>query len=766
MISGGGKVRMPPAGPGLKQEQVATLRRWIDEGAVWPATASSKSTIQPRSTHWSYQPIQRPQIPTVKAAQSARNPIDAFILARLERDGIAPSAETDRRTLIRRVSLDLIGLPPSLDEVEDFVADRRPEAYERVVDRLLQSPHYGEKWARHWLDLARYADSDGYEKDLPRLSAWRWRRWVIDSLNQDLPFDEFTVEQIAGDLLPNATVEQKVATGFHRNSLVNREGGIDREQLRVEQAVDRTNTVGSVWLGLTVGCAQCHDHKYDKISQKEYYQLFAFFNPAEDNEIEAPLPGEVGPYLRTLKEYQKKRQELIKEYGVEPLQKEWEPRVIDASRNPGKYGGDWDLAWTVLWNDERKILLKNPAERTRKETDKLTDHFLEWYSAVVSKERYTQLKFKELREKLTKLRETYPALTEASGIVDTPSPLKPHVLIRGDFRNPGIEVQPNVLAVLNPLRAGDKPNRLDLARWIVAKDNPLTARVAVNRMWQALFGIGLVSTPSDFGTQGERPTHPQLLDWLAAEFRDSGWSMKHMHKLIVQSATYRQSSKARKELETIDPGNRLLARQSRIRLEAELLRDSALSVSGLLDPSIGGPSIRPPQPAGLTNLGYGNFVKWPESTGRERYRRGLYIFFQRTVPYPQLMMFDAPDSNVSCPKRERSTTPLQALNLLNDPVFFEAAQAMAARLWRENPGADANRLDTAFRLALGRHPSAVERDRMLSYLDQQRRRFEKESALSASLFPGKLEGASSSEVSAWVVLSRAILNLDEFLTRE
>ena len=446
--------------------------------------------------------------------------------------------------------------------------------------------------------------------------------------------------------------------------------------------------MGSVWLGLTVGCAQCHDHKYDKISQKEYYQLFAFFSPAEDSEIEAPIPGEVGPYLRTLKEYQEKRAELIKEYGVEPLQKEWEPKVIEASRNPGKYGGDWDLAWTVLWNDERKILLKNPAERTRKQADKLTDHFLEWYSAVISKERYAQLKFKELREKLAQLRETYPALTEASGIVDMPSPPKPHVLIRGDFRNPGIEVQPNVLAVLNPLNAGDKPNRLDLARWIVAKDNPLTARVAVNRMWQALFGTGLVSTPSDFGTQGERPTHPQLLDWLAAEFRDSGWSVKHMHRLIVESATYRQSSKARKELKDIDPGNRLLARQSRIRLEAELLRDSALSVSGLLDPSIGGPSIRPPQPAGLTNLGYGNFVKWPESTGRERYRRGLYIFFQRTVPYPQLMMFDAPDSNVSCPKRERSTTPLQALNLLNDPVFFEAAQAMAARLWLENLGTD------------------------------------------------------------------------------
>jgi hypothetical protein len=687
-------------------------------------------------------------------------------MARLEQDRLVPSEEADRHTLIRRLGLDLIGLPPSLEEVENFIADDRPDAYQRVVDRLLQSPHYGEKWARHWLDLARYADSDGYEKDLPRPSAWRWRRWVIDSLNKDLPFDKFTVEQIAGDLLPHATIEQRVGTGFHRNSLVNREGGIDREQLRIEQAVDRVNTVGSVWLGLTVGCAQCHDHKYDRISQKEYYQLFAFFNPAEDTEVEAPLPGEIGSYLRNLKEYQEKRQELIKEYGIEPLQKEWEPRVIEASRNPGKYGGDWDLAWTVLWNDERKILLKDPAERTRKESDKLTDHFLEWYSAVVSKERYAQLKFKELREKLAKLRETYPALTEASGIVDMPAPPKAHVLVRGDFRNPGIEVQPDVPGVLNPLNAGSRPNRLDLARWIVAKDNPLTARVAVNRMWQTFFGTGLVSTPADFGVQGERPTHPELLDWLAAEFRDGGWSMKHMHKLIVESATYRQSSRARKELENIDPNNRLLARQSRLRLEAELLRDSVLAVSGLLDRTVGGPSIRPPLPAGLTNLGYGNFVKWPENTGPERYRRGLYIFFQRTVPYPQLMMFDAPDSNVSCPKRERSTTPLQALNLLNDPVFFEAAQAMAAGLWRENLGDDASRSDTAFRLALSRSPSIVEKDRMLSYLEQQRSRLLQKPALAASLFPGKLEGVTGVDIAAWVVLSRSILNLDEFLTRE
>lgn len=765
LVSGQEKTVMPPAGPRLNADQLATLRRWIDQGAVWPETAAEVKTGA-RNKHWSFQPVLRTSPPTVRKPAWVRGPIDSFVLARLEKEAIEPSPEADRRTLIRRVSLDLIGLPPSAAEVEAFVQDKDPDAYERVVDRLLASPHYGEKWARHWLDLARYADSDGYEKDLPRHYAWRWRQWVIDALNRDLPFDRFTVDQIAGDLLPDASVEHKVATGFHRNALTNREGGIDREQLRVEQAVDRANTVASVWLGLTAGCAQCHDHKYDPISQKEYYQLFAFFGPAEETEIEAPRPGEMGSYLRTLSEYQRKRQSLLEKYGVAPLQAEWEPRVIEASRNPGKYGGDWDLAWTVLWNDERKILLKKPPERTRKEEDKLTDHFLEWYSAVVSKDRYAELKFKELRAELKQLRSAHPGLTEAHVISDQANPPKSHILLRGDFRSPGIEVQPGVLSVLNPFRAGPSPTRLDLARWIVADDNPLTGRVAVNRMWQVFFGRGLVSTPADFGMQGEKPTHPELLDWLASEFQQKGWSVKRMHKLIVESAVYRQSSVSRKDLENRDPDNKLLARQARLRLEAEALRDSALAVSGLLEPSIGGPSIRPPLPAGMTNLGYGDFVQWPESEGRERYRRGLYIFFQRTVPYPQLMMFDAPDSNVSCARRERSTTPLQALNLLNDPVFFEAAQAMAVRIWREGPPSETAKVDYGYRLTVGRPPSAREKNRVLGFLDQQRRRFTVDAKLAATIYDASVEGANSTDLAAWIALSRSLLNMDEFLTRE
>ncbi len=696
----------------------------------------------------------------------ARNGVDAFILARLEHEGIAPSPEADRRTLIRRLSLDLTGLPPSREEIAAFVDDNRHDAYERQVDRLLASPHYGEKWARHWLDLARYADSDGYEKDLPRPWAWRYRQWVIDALNRDMPYDEFTIEQIAGDLLPGATAEQKVATGFHRNALTNREGGIDREQLRVEQVVDRTSTVGTVWLGLTVGCAQCHDHKYDPISQQEFYQLSAFFNSADEVDIEAPMPGEMGPYLGRQAACAQERRKMIEQYNVAPLQTAWEPKVIEASKHPGKYGGDWDLAWTVLWNDERQILLKDSDQRTQNEQDKLTDHFLEWYSAVVSRETYKELKFTELREKLATLKQSCPALSEAQTVVDSSTPRKAFVLVRGDFRDRGIEVQPRTPAILPPLPSGATSNRLTLARWLVTQENPLTARVAVNRIWQEFFGRGIVATSEDFGAQGERPSHPELLDWLATEFMARGWSMKSIQKLIVESATYRQSSVSRKELVDRDPYNRLLARQSRLRLEAELIRDAALEASGLLNPKIGGPSVRPPQPVSLTSLGYGDFVKWKESEGAERYRRGLYIFFQRAVPYPQLMTFDAPDSNLTCTRRLRSTTPLQALNLLNDPVFFEAAQALAVRVLREAPSALDSRLDYAFELCLARKPSMGEREKLRAYLDKQATIFHEESGMANQALSAKLEGIDPVTTGTWVALSRALLNLDEFITRE
>ncbi len=728
LVSGAGKVVMPPAGPRLSAENIATLRAWIDQGAPWPDSYQFQaSTRKPREKHWSFVAPKRAEPPVTQNRAWVRNPIDAFILSRLESEGVSPSPEADRPTLIRRLSLDLTGLPPSPQEVAEFLSDRRPDAYERLVDRLLASPHYGEKWARHWLDQARYADSDGYEKDLARPWAWRYRHWLIDALNRDMPYDEFTIEQIAGDLLPGATTDQKIATGFHRNALTNREGGIDREQLRVEQMVDRISTVGAAWLGLTVGCAQCHDHKYDPISQKEFYQLGAFFNSVDEVDAEAPLPGEMGPYLASQARCADARRKLLEQYGVAPLQTEWEPKAIEAGRHPGKYGGDWDLAWTVLWNDERQILLTDPAGRTQKEQDKLTDHFLEWYSAVTSKEQYTELKFKELREKIAALKQSCPALSEASG---------------------------------------SSPTRLTLARWLVQKDNPLTARVAVNRMWQTFFGRGLVATSEDFGAQGERPSHPELLDWLALEFMSRGWSQKSMHKLIVESATYRQSSAARTELVERDPYNRLLARQSRLRLDAELVCDAALAASGLLNSAIGGPSVRPAQPAGLTSLGYGEFVKWKDSEGPDRYRRGLYTFFQRSVPYPQLMTFDAPNSNLTCTRRLRSTTPLQALNLLNDPVFFEAAQALAARVLREAPSGLDDRIDYAFEVCLARKPTAREREKVRAYFDRQSGIFQQEPGAAVKMFPARLEGVEPLTAGAWAAVSRALLNLDEFITRE
>ena len=771
---------MPLVGERLTPEQVELLRAWIDQGAEWLEQAEAASQVaksekpRPESKHWAFIAPQRPPIPPVRNSSWVRNPIDAFVLAKLDAEGIEPSPEADRATLIRRVSLDLIGLPPTLAEADQFLTDDRPDAFERLVDRLLASPHYGEKWARHWLDLAHYADSDGYESDRPRPHAWRWRHWVIEALNQNMPFDHFTTEQLAGELLPNATVEQSVATGFLRNTLTNREGGIDIEEFRVEQVVDRTNTLGTVWLGLTVGCARCHDHKYDPISQKEYYQLSAFFNTAQEVNIEAPLPGEMGPYLRQQPEYQKKRTALLDEYNVHELQAEWEKRLLEAAANPGA-NDKWDFAWDIvqkLLDGAEQTLRLNPFERTQKKQDQLTEYFVRWYGTNMvpaeSREGYKGLKSKELWEILGPLQDEYPALSEAQTIADSPNPPKTQILIRGDFRQPGVEVQPNTPTVLHPLRRDGMPTRLTLARWLFSRDNPLTARVTANRMWQEFFGQGLVKTSENFGTGGDRPTHPKLLDWLAVEFMDNGWNVKKTHKLIVTSATYRQSSKTRRELQSRDPYNKLLARQSRFRLSAELIRDVTLAASGLLNPAIGGKSILPPLPAGVVKLGFGgdDHRIWKESQGPDRYRRGLYILFRRTTPYPQLMTFDAPDSLLTCSRRERSTTPLQALNLLNDPVFFEAAQGLAVRVLREKQGSMSDRIDYAFRLCLTRRPKPSERERLLKYYQQQREILEREPGSIGERFPAKwVEGIDPAEAAAWVGVSQVLLNLDEFITR-
>ena len=747
---------MPPGGARLSTAEIAAISRWIDEGAKWPLTAKAKS-VQPTTTHWAFQPITRPPSPAVRNRAWGRNPIDAFVLARLESEGIAPSPEASKTTLVRRLKLDLTGLPPTPAEVAGFLSDDRPDAYERLVHQFLASPHYGEKWARHWLDLARYADSDGYEKDQIRPMAWRWRQWVIDALNNDMPFDQFTIEQLAGDMLPNATMEQRVATGFQRNTLTNREAGVDREETRFGQIVDRTNTASTVWLGLTAGCAQCHDHKFDPISQREYYQLFSFFNSADDDTIDAPMPGEMGPFLRAKAEYDRKRAELLEKYGVAELQAQWETHMRQAISDAGK-DLEFDFSLTsmrAMFDHATRILMTEPSKRRPIDANRLTRYFITNIGPEFGRDKAVTAKMKELRDKLAPLDAAFPGLTQAMVMVPRdPDHEKTYIKVRGDWKSNGIEVKPGVLAVMPPMRSAETANRLTFAEWLVSRENPLTARVAVNRAWQEFFGKGIVRTSEDFGKTGEPPSHPQLLDWLASEFQDQGYSMKKLHKTIVMSAAYRQSSKLRPELKDRDPDNTLLARQSRLRLSAEQIRDSALWAGGILDTRIGGKSVRPPMPAGVAELSYGG-SKWKESEGIDRYRRGLYIHFQRTTPYPQLMTFDAPDSNTTCSRRRASNSPLQALNLLNDPVFAEAYNGIAIRGLNEAQGGFRERVDHLFALTLSRRPSASERERLGKFLDQQTELLRK---------GGKPEAAI--EQQAWASVGRVLMNLDEFITRE
>ena len=774
---------MPLGGERLTPEQVGLLRAWIDQGAEWgektKATREVSKSKKRQSTHWAFIPPEKAPLPRVRNRDWGKNPIDAFVLAKLEAEGVEPSPEADRPKLIRRVSLDLIGLPPTPEELDRFLNDDQPGAYQRLVDRLLASPHYGEKWALQWLDLARFGESDGYQTDFVRSHAWRWRHWVIDAFNRNMPFDQFTIEQIAGDLLPRATVEQKVATGFHRNTLTNRETGFPLEMDRVEQVVDRTNTFGTVWLALGVGCARCHDHKFDPITQKEYYQFYAFFNTAVEVNLDAPLAGEMQSYLQRKTEYDRKWRKLMAEHKVAEQQAGWEKRMLEVSANPTNpeitlerkiqfehLQFEIDGIGQSRFMGGEEILITPPSHRPPKHAERLTRYFI-FRPSGVSEQQRKQLKWEELSKKLAELDAAYPALSEAQTLTENPNPPQTHILIRGGFRDPGIEVQPNTPAFLPSLPPHNGgASRLSLGRWVVSRDNPLTARVAVNRMWQEFFGQGLIKTSEDFGARGDPPTHPKLLDWLAVEFMESGWNVKKMQKLIVSSATYRQSSKTRKDLKFGDPYNKLLARQSRFRLSAELVRDVTLATSGLLNPAIGGKSIRPSLPPGVTEIGFGDYIKWPESQGRDRYRRGVYIFRQRALLYPQLVTFDAPNTLTSRCRREQSTTPLQALTLLNDPVFFEAAQALAERILRENHGRVSDRIDYAFKLCLARKPKPGERERLLEYYRQQKEMLARNPESIEALQPSKTwEGIDPSEAAVWVGVSSVLLNLEEFITR-
>jgi Protein of unknown function (DUF1549)/Protein of unknown function (DUF1553)/Planctomycete cytochrome C len=784
---------MPPKGKNLDETHISLLRRWIDAGAVDEAegggSAESAAALlvgvppsalraAPLPKHWAFRPIRRPPLPEVKDQSWVRNPIDAFILARLEKEGIKPSVEADKVTLIRRLSLDLLGLPPTPEEVDAFLKDSSADAYDKLVERLLASPHYGERWGRHWLDAARYADSNGFNIDAPR-SIWKYRDWVIDALNRDFPFDRFTIEQLAGDLLPKPTQQQLIATGFHRNTLINQEGGIDVEQFRVESIVDRVNTTGSVWLGLTVGCAQCHDHKFDPISQREYYELFAFFNNCDEPNLELLTP-----------EVQRQRERVRAQLGkvelllrsLDPTTPEriekWERSITDATRP--MVAKEVLAVFDVAPNgrNAKQVRTLETAFRRADETRHVVGGLGDPLSAALHAHLLTTRV--RLQKEYDRIKKQEPVVLTTMVLRERPQPRMTTVHLGGDFLRKGVRVQPGTPAVLSvpaaPPSAGGRFTRFDLARWLVSSDNPLTARVIMNRFWGIYFGTGIVETDNDFGTQGTPPSHPELLDWLASEFispslllRDKGgqsagdaWSMKHMHRLIVTSATYRQLSRTRPELAVKDPRNRLLARQTRMRLEAEIVRDVSLSASGLLSPKVGGPGVFPPQPDGVYR-----FTQiqrdWKPSAGAERYRRGLYTYFWRSAPHPALATFDAPDSTTTCTRRNRSNTPLQALTLLNDAGFYEYAQGLADRVLREEHGDDTARLRHAFRLCVARQPGESELLRLQAFLAAQKADLAgtpDEARQLAGNAPNAVERA------AWVMTARVLLNLDEFITRE
>ncbi|REJ92891.1 MAG: DUF1553 domain-containing protein [Planctomycetota bacterium] len=936
--------RMPLDADPLTAEEIDILRRWIDAGAPHPGDEVAERAHKYDTSHWAFQPVERPSVPRFDASGDIHNAIDAFIHKRLMEAGVKPSDEADRVTLIRRLYLDLLGVLPSPAEVDDFLADDQPAAYERLVDRVLASPRYGERWGRHWLDAARYADSNGFTIDGER-TMWPYRDWVIAALNADMPFDQFTIEQLAGDMLPDPTTEQLVATGFHRNTLANQEGGTDDEQFRVESVVDRVNTTGAVWMGVTIGCAQCHEHKFDPFSQRDYYRLYAVFNSTADNndagglapKIDLPTPDQAAR-RKQIKDAiaQLKQQRTDREQELAQSQADWEQNAQSAAASGWHViepigvvstgGADitrqedasWLVSGAIPGHDVYEIrfpppeepvtalrlevlphaslpkggpglagngnfvltgfelAIENPSTETTEEAPtpisiqeafadhsqpnypvahaidddpmtgwaingapdglnvrrvatfvldappesaagqtwiirlrhesaantsyqigcfrlsrtqapsdaiRLPEHLLAALAVPAeerSKEQQEQItqafrkadeSWRELtaqidaqQQKLNSLNGTIPTTLVMQELDE---PRETFVQIRGNFLELGARVEPGVPEVLPDVPAEEGTiTRLDLAQWLVSPQHPLTARVTVNRIWQRFFGVGLVATENDFGTQGSPPTHPELLDWLASELIRRDWSLKSMHRLIVTSAAYRRSSHQRDDLAEVDPRNRLLARQSRVRLDAEVIRDACLSASGLLADAMGGPPVHPPQPEGIY-LFTQSAKPWPESQGENRYRRGLYTQFWRSSPHPMMPTFDAPDANSTCTRRVRSNTPLQALTLANDRSFVELAQGFARRVLTEAEPYDEGRLRYAVRCALCREPQPAELTRLSEFLQRQQQAYAAHPELAKAAAPDGLPaGVSVESAAAWTALTRVLLNLDEFITRE
>ena len=688
-----GSQRMPPADVGkpLSRSEIANLRRWIEQRA-------------PYAPHWSYvRPVRAaPPDPPERWQHWPRNPIDQFALKVMLAHALEPSPETDRYSLVRRVFLDLTGLPPTIEEVDAFVADEDPRAYEKLVDDLLCRPAGGEHWARLWLDLARYADSAGYADDLPR-TIWAYRDWVIRAINKNMPFDQFTVEQIAGDLLPDASQEQLIATAFHRNTMTNNEGGTQDEEFRNAAVIDRVNTTMAVWMGTTIACAQCHDHKYDPISQEEYFQFFAILNNTQDEDR-----GDESPVLPIYTDEQRQKQAEAIARGAQ-----WQLFQVAT--------GNSLLGLVTVWSQTVAELLAIKPETT----------------------------VPIVRERPGRRRET-------------------RLQHRGNYLDTGPVVEPGMPAVFHAAPADRPLDRLRLARWLVDDNNPLTARVVANRYWEAFFGQGFVVTSEEFGSQGEPPSHPQLLDWLASEIMDSGWDTRALVRVIVTSAVYRQSSKVNSQAAGVDPDNRWFARGPRVRLSAEMVRDQALAVSGLLSREMYGPPVRPPQPQLGLKAAFGGSTDWETSKGADRHRRAIYTMWRRSNPYPAMATFDAPSREVCTLRRSRTNTPLQSLVTLNDPVFVEAAQALARRAIQHAESIE-DQTAFAFRCCLARPPRAAELETLLALYDDSRARLaaRRGAAIELATIPlGDLPvDIDAVDAAAMTVVGNVLLNLDEMLLK-
>jgi len=922
-------MRMPPPYSGrkpLSEQEVAILRAWIEQGAKWEG-------------HWSFTAPTRPAEPPVRDQAWVRNPIDRFILARLEREGLRPSPEADRARLLRRVSFDLTGIPPTLAELDSFLADNSPDAYEKAVDRLLASPRFGERMAVDWLDAARYADTHGYQVD-PAKEMWPWRDWVIDAFNRNMPYDRFTIEQLAGDLLPNATLAQKIATGFQRNNRINSETGSIAEEFQAENLVDRASTLGTVWLGLTVGCARCHDHKYDPISTREFYSLYAFFNSVDEAgnggpsdgrgnfkpylrlpapELEAQLaaknaelktarakldaidkrleagqaaweqsavtyqpkwevltPGNLkagrGVTLKTLPDgsvlaggamppssfyeltgktamrnitafriemlpdaslpgggsgrgaggkgvvtlfearmgsrkvdlsritadFKSEESELDlvvrpvdqlkRGWGVNPQMNQRHYAVIETARMQGS-GEEMTLSFRIgneyegapvgrfrisVTNSEypevipaemAAILRTAAGDRTAKDAAALTKYF-------VTHPVERRLASQEVARLDAERRTIENKIPSTMVMAEMATPRDTFVLVRGAYDKPGEKVTPAVPAFLPPMPKDAPDNRLGLARWLVDPANPLTARVAVNRYWQMYFGTGLVKTSEDFGSQGEAPSHPELLDWLATEFTRSGWDVKAMQRLIVTSAAYRQASNATAALRERDPENRLIARGPRVRLPAEMIRDQALLVSGLLSTKMGGPSVKPYQPEGLWEQlsAFQGKKLFERSTGEDLWRRSVYSYWKRTVPPPSMTIFDAPTRESCVVRRQMSSTPLQALALLNDEMYMEAARKFAERIIKEGGGSASQRLAWALRAATSRPATEAEVRILEEGLNRRLTQYRADGASAEKLLAAgeapRDRSIDAAELAAYTTAASVILNLDEVITRQ